>query len=308
MDKIYFDYIELISVNFYKVVFKPIICDNLFINVIANAIRHSLFINTYGYAVTEIKIFNVNNEFGYIFGLKEDVLNLILNIKGLIFKLKKKKKVFLRLLTNKNVVKGKHITLNKYTKILNPNHIIANLNNNFKIDLVLKIEKGKGYIPFNSDKRYKNSASLKDSLLIDSYFCPILRVSYSINKIEDLFYNNIYKIVFFVETNGLISAKKALIDSILSFLHIFSNFKFLKKKNTNNFFLFNNYNNYLSISTIDSGLTFRTCKHLFNLGILCINDLIKCTRLDIINVFFFSIKTVLEISDILKKYNLFLFY
>ncbi|WP_259286080.1 DNA-directed RNA polymerase subunit alpha C-terminal domain-containing protein [Candidatus Nasuia deltocephalinicola] len=308
MDKIYFDYIELISLNFYKVVFKPFICDSLFINVIANAIRHSLFINTYGYAVTEIKIFNVNNEFGYIFGLKEDLLNLILNIKSLIFKLKKKKKTFVRLFSDKNVVKGKHVVLNKYTKILNPNHIIANLNSGFSIDLILKIEKGKGYIPFSSDKKYKNSSNLKNSLLVDAYFCPILRVSYSINRIEDLFYNNIYKIVFFVETNGLISAKKAIINSIISFMYTFSNFKFLKKKNISNFSLFNNYNNYLFISIIDSGLTFRTCKHLINLGVLYINDLIKFDRSDIINIFFFSKKTLLEIMTILKKYNLFLLY
>ncbi len=306
MHKIYFDYIELISLNFYKVVFKPFICDSLFINVIANTIRHSLFVNTYGYAVTEIKIFNTNSEFGYIFGLKEDLLNLILNIKNLVFKLKKKKKTFLRLFSDKSIVKGKHITLNKYTKILNPNHVIANLNNNFSIDLILKIEKGRGYIPFSSDKTYKSSASLKNGLLLDAYFCPILRVSYSINKIEDLFYNNIYKIIFFIETNGLISAKKALINSIISFLHIFSNFKILKKKNTNNFFLFNNYNSYLSVAIIDSGLTFRTCKHLIGSGILYINDLIKCTRLDIINIFFFSNKTLLEIINTLKKYNLFL--
>ncbi|WP_259286289.1 hypothetical protein [Candidatus Nasuia deltocephalinicola] len=306
MDKIYFDYIELISLNFYKVVFKPFICDSLFINVIANTIRQSLFINTYGYAVTELKIFNVNSEFGYIFGLKEDLLNFILNIKNLVFKLKNKKKTFLRLFTNKNIVKGKHITLNKYTKILNPNHVIANLNSNFSIDLILKIEKGKGYIPFSSDKKYKNSSSLKNSILVDAHFCPILRVSYSINKIDDLFYNNIYKIIFFIETNGLITAKKALINSIISFLHIFSNFRILKKKNINNFFLFNNYNSYLSVSIIDSGLTFRTCKHLSILGVLYINDLIKWTRFDILNIFFFSNKTLLEIINILKNYNLFL--
>ncbi|WP_259288809.1 hypothetical protein [Candidatus Nasuia deltocephalinicola] len=307
MDKIYFDYTELISLNFYKIVLKPFICDSLFVNVIANTIRHSLFVNTYGYAVTEVKIFNVNSEFGYVFGLKEDLLNLILNIKSLIFKLRKKKKTFVRLFSDKKVVKGKDITLNKYTEILNPNHIIANLNDGFNVDLILKIEKGRGYIPFSSDKKYKNSFNLKDSLLLDAYFCPILRVSYSINKIEDLFYNNIYKIVFFIETNGLISAKKAIINSIISFMHIFSNFKFLKKKNMNNF-LFNNYNNYLFISIIDSGLTFRTCKHLIVLGVLYLNDLIKFTRSDIINIFFFSKKTLLEIIWILKKYNFFLLY
>ncbi|WP_259292785.1 hypothetical protein [Candidatus Nasuia deltocephalinicola] len=307
MDKIYFDYIELISLNFYKIVFKPFICDSLFVNVLANTIRHSLFVNTYGYAVTEIKILNNINDFGYIFGLKEDLLNLILNIKNLIFKLKKKKKTFLRVFSNKSVVKGKDIILNKYSNILNPNHVIANLNNNFNIDLILKVEKGKGYIPFNSNKNYKNSSSLKNGILLDAYFCPILRVSYSINNIEDLFYNNIYKLVFFIETNGSINAKKALIKSIISFLHIFSNFKILKKRNMNKFFLFNNYNSYLSISIIDSGLTFRTCKHLINLRILCINDLIKCSRLYILNIFFFSNKTLLEIISILKNYNLFLF-
>ncbi len=306
MDKIYFDYIELISLNFYKIVFKPFICDSLFVNVLANTIRHSLFLNTYGYAVTEIKILNNINDFGYIFGLKEDLLNLVLNIKNLVFKLKKKKKTFLRVFSNKSVVKGKDIILNKYSYILNPNHVIANLNNNFNIDLILKVEKGKGYIPFNSDKNYKNSSSLKNSILVDAYFCPILRVSYSINNIEDLFYNNIYKLIFFIETNGSISAKKALIESVISFLHIFSNFKVLKKKNMNKFFLFNNYNSNLSISIIDSGLTFRTCKHLISLRILCINDLIKCNRLDILNIFFFSSKTLLEIINILKNYNLFL--
>lgn len=302
MHKLYFDYVELISLNFYKIVFKPFICDDYFANSIASFIRQSLFTNIAGYAVTEIKIFGANNEYGNVSGLKEDVLNLILNIKGLIFKLKKRK-VFLKLSSSKEIVKGKHIILNKKAKLINPEHVICHLNKGEKINIIFKIEKGKGYVPFNSDKDFRYSSNLKNGILIDSNFCPIIRASYSIHKISDTLYNNLKKIFFFIETNGTINAKKAIINSINSFLSSFSNFSFLKKNN-DNFIFYNDYKNILHTTILDLGFSFKIIKMLNSVNIFRLSDLIKCSKKDFLNIFNFSKKTFKEIKKVLKFHEI----
>lgn len=302
MDKLLFDYVELINLNFYKIAFKPIICEESFAHNIANIIRQSLFNNIHGYAATEISFLKPVNEFSYLPGLKEDITNFILNIKNIVFRLKKKKKIFIKLFSSKNVVKASDIKLNNFVEIKNPNIIICNLNDNFSIKLIIKIEKGKGYIPFNSDKRYRGCSDMKYGILIDSFFNPILRVSYSIKNINDYLYSSLKKIIFFIETNGLIDGKKALVKAIDFILKKFLNFINLNKKKFNyNFFLNNNSNIFLSL--FDSDFTFRTIKYLYRLKIYNLNDILKYKIDYFLNVSFFSNKTLKEIKSILKKYN-----
>lgn len=153
MNKLIFDYIELINNNFYKVVFKPFVCDNFLANILTNSIRQFLFINTYGYSITELNIPGINNQYINYSEIEEDTLNLILNLKGLIFKLKKKK-VFLKVCSKKNIITGSDIKKNKFFKILNPNHVICHSNKkNNLINFSFKVEKGKGYSP---NSLYKN--------------------------------------------------------------------------------------------------------------------------------------------------------
>ncbi|BEH03928.1 RNA polymerase alpha subunit [Candidatus Nasuia deltocephalinicola] len=304
MFKIVFDYIELISINFYKIVFKPIICDSYFLNNLASIIRNSLLMSTPGYSVTELNLPGVNCEYGYYFGIKEDITNFILNIKGLVFKLKKNK-VFINLNSKKEIVTGNDFIYNKNFKIINPNHVICHLNKNINLNFSLKVEKGVGYIPF-STKNFRCNKSFKNGILIDSYFSPIIKASYIIENFKDFSYKDFKRLIFFVETNGSINIKNAIINSLNFFLSNFSNFSAIKFLNFKNYL---NYSPHISlISIFDSGLSFRTIKILYFYGVFNLNDLIKCSKFEILNNCKFSNKTLYEIKVVLKLYNLSLIF
>ncbi|XXS36642.1 MAG: hypothetical protein ACSHUF_00605 [Candidatus Nasuia deltocephalinicola] len=304
-NKIDFDYVELISLNFYKIVFKPCIFDKFFFKIFSNVIRQLLFINTPGCSVTEVNILGTNNEYGYIFGMKEDVMNLILNIKGLVFKLKNGlDKIYLKLFSRNSVVKGSDVICGNSSKVVNPKHIICHLNDNIKIKVLLKVEKGVGYIPYASDKRLRINKKWKNGILIDANFCPILRVSYIFENIENLYYGNLKRLIFFIETNGSLDGKEAFLISINSFLSKFLNLKL----NYNKFYDFRSIDNvfYYSLSIFDAGFSLRTIKILIEYKVYKLSDLVKCTTWDLLNFNRVSKKTILEIKNVLKIYNLFL--
>lgn len=299
-NNIFFDYIELISLNFYKIVFKPFICDDFFSNILSNLIRHSLFLNIKGAAITEVSFLKPVNEFSYFPEIKEDILNILLNLKGILFKLKKDR-VFLSLKTSKKIIRAKDIKLNKYSKILNKNHIICHLNNNFCLNLKIKVENNKGFIPYNSDKKYKYCLNMKNGILLDANFCPIIRVSYSINSLNDAAFPDLKRLLFFVETNGTISGKQAIINSIFLFLKNFSNFNNINKFKSDEI-IFKDLN--INTNLFDANLSFRTIKHLNRLNIFDLKDILDFGKKNLLNILFFTNKTILEIKKIFKNYKL----
>ncbi|QND78512.1 DNA-directed RNA polymerase alpha subunit [Candidatus Nasuia deltocephalinicola] len=299
-NNIFFDYVELISLNFYKIVFKPFICDDFFSNILSNLIRHSLFLNTKGAAITEVSFLKPVNEFSYFPEIKEDILNILLNLKGILFKLKKDR-VFLNLKTSKKIIRAKDIKLNKYSKIINKNHVICHLNNKFCLKLKIKVEKDKGFIPYSSDKKYKYCLNMKNGILMDANFCPIIKVSYSINSLNDVIYPNLKRLLFFVETNGTISGKQAIINSIFSFLKNFSNFNNINKFKSDEI-VFKNLN--INSSLFDANLSFRTIKYLNRLNVFDLKDIIDFGKKNLLNILFFTKKTILEIKKIFKIYKL----
>ncbi|AGS33199.1 DNA-directed RNA polymerase subunit alpha [Candidatus Nasuia deltocephalinicola str. NAS-ALF] len=299
-NNIFFDYVELISLNFYKIVFKPFVCDDFFSNILSNLIRHSLFLNTKGAAVTEVSFSKPVNEFSYFPEIKEDIINILLNLKGILFKLKKDR-LFLNLKASKGIIRAKDIKLNKYSKIINKNHVICHLNNKFCLKLKIKVEKNKGFIPYNSDKKYKYCVNMKNGILMDANFCPIIRVSYSINSLNDFIYPNLKRLLFFVETNGTISGKQAIINSVLSFLKNFSNFNNINKFKSDEI-TFKDLN--INSSLFDANFSLRTIKHLNRLNIFDLKDIIDFGKKNLLNILFFTNKTILEIKRIFKIYKL----
>lgn len=280
---------KLIGLNFHKIIFGPVF--NSYSSDFASFLRNIFFTSIKGYGITEVKFFGADNEFDYISGVQEDVFNLILNLKGVIFSIKNKKKIILNL--NKKgpcIVKASDFYLNEFTKILNPDHIIAHLSENFYLNITLKIEKGLGYFFLNNDN-YKKNKDL-DGILLDVNFCPILNVYYKIVNINKN--KNFNNIEFYIKTNGAISGKKVILKSIKILKNII-NLK-IKKKNNNNFFI--------KISKLNLSNIFLS--YLKKMKVKYLGELIFFKEKDILKASNLDFDFLNKIKNILSVYNFYL--
>ncbi|WP_301093917.1 DNA-directed RNA polymerase subunit alpha [Turicimonas muris] len=180
-------------------------------NTLGNALRRVLLSSMIGYAPTEAQIAGVVHEYSQIDGVKEDVVDILLNVKGVIFKLENRDEVTVTLRKEgTGPVTAADFDLPHDCQILNPDHVIANLSGG-KLDMQIKVEKGRGYQP--GDMR-----ALKDDyskatigkIIMDASFSPVLRVAYKVENARVEQRTDLDKLVLSVDTNGAILPEEAV--------------------------------------------------------------------------------------------------
>jgi DNA-directed RNA polymerase subunit alpha len=164
-----------------------------------------------GYAVTEVTIAGVVHEYSSIDGVQEDVVNILLNLKGVVFKLHNRDEVTLSLRKDgEGAVTAADIQTPHDVEIINPGHVIANLSQGGKIDIQLKVETGRGYVP-GTVRRYGEEPSKSiGRIVLDASFSPVSRVSYSVENARVEQRTDLDRLVMEIETNGAISAEDAV--------------------------------------------------------------------------------------------------
>jgi len=180
-------------------------------HTLGNALRRVLLSSMVGYAVTEVTIAGVLHEYSSIDGVQEDVVNILLNLKGVVFKLHNRDEVTLSLRKEgEGQVTAADIQTPHDVEIINPGHVIANLTQGGKIDIQLKVEKGRGYVP-GTVRRYGEEPSKSiGRIVLDASFSPIRRVSYSVENARVEQRTDLDKLVLEIETNGAITAEDAV--------------------------------------------------------------------------------------------------
>ena len=180
-------------------------------HTLGNALRRVLLSSMVGYAVTEVTIAGVLHEYSSIDGVQEDVVNILLNLKGVVFKLHNRDEVTLSLRKEgEGQVTAADIQTPHDVEINNPGHVIANLSQGGKIDIQLKVEKGRGYVP-GTVRRYGEEPSKSiGRIVLDASFSPIRRVSYSVENARVEQRTDLDKLVLEIETNGAITAEDAV--------------------------------------------------------------------------------------------------
>lgn len=182
-----------------------------FAHTLGNALRRVLLSSMIGYAPTEAQIAGVVHEYSQIDGVKEDVVDILLNIKGVIFKLANRDEVTVTLRKEgTGVVTAADFDLPHDCQVLNPDHVIANLSGG-KLDLQLKVEKGRGYQP--GDMRALKddySKSTIGRIIMDASFSPVLRVAYRVENARVEQRTDLDKLVMTVDTNGAILPEEAV--------------------------------------------------------------------------------------------------
>ena len=164
-----------------------------------------------GYAPTEVTIAGVVHEYSTLDGVQEDVVNILLNLKGVVFRLHNRDEVTLTLRKDgEGVVTGADIQVPHDVEVVNPGHVIATLSQGGKLDMQIRVEKGRGYVPGNV-RRYADEGSKPiGKIVLDASFSPIRRVSYAVESARVEQRTDLDKLVLDIETNGTISAEDAV--------------------------------------------------------------------------------------------------
>ncbi|RZJ33625.1 MAG: DNA-directed RNA polymerase subunit alpha [Flavobacterium sp.] len=189
---------------------------------VGNALRRVLLSALEGYAITSVRIEGVDHEFSTISGVVEDVTEIILNLKQVRFKRQ------IEDVDNESVtisVSGKdQLTAGDFQKfisgfqVLNPELVICNIDSKINLNLELTIEKGRGYVPAEENK--KANAAI-GTIATDSIFTPVKNVKYAIENFRVEQKTDYEKLVFEIKTDGSISPKDALTEAAKVLIHHF---------------------------------------------------------------------------------------
>lgn len=184
-------------------------------HTLGNALRRILLSSMIGFAPTEATITGVVHEYSQIDGVLEDVVDILLNLKGVVFKLEGRDEVTLQL--NKEgdgVVTAADFTLPHDVTIVNPDHVIAHLSGGC-LDMQIKVEKGRGYQPGDVRAfRDDYSKSTIGRIIMDASFSPIHRVAYQVQAARVAQRTDLDKLEMTIETNGAIGPEDALREAV----------------------------------------------------------------------------------------------
>jgi DNA-directed RNA polymerase subunit alpha len=176
---------------------------------IGNSIRRILLSSIEGTAVTRVKINGALHEFSTIPGVLEDVTEIVMNIKGLVLRshFKAPKPIFLSV-NKKGEVKAKHITTDETVEIIDPEHHIATLTEDVKLEIEMTVERGRGYVP--AEKNKSEDAPV-GSIPIDSLFSPVKRVNIEVENTRVGHITDYDKLILEVFTNGSMEPKDTVL-------------------------------------------------------------------------------------------------
>lgn len=178
---------------------------------LGNSIRRVLLSSLAGSAITAVKIDGVSHEFSTISGVKEDVIEIILNLKQVRFSNPNEEPVVLNLKKTGGVVTAGDIESTNGVEVVNPDLVIANLDNSkVKFEAEIRVEQGRGYDPVEN----RNGEKLPVGMIaVDAIYTPIKRVRYSVANTRVGQMTNLDKLILEVETDGTITPKEAVMQA-----------------------------------------------------------------------------------------------
>jgi len=179
-------------------------------HTLGNAIRRVLLSSMPGFAPTEVQISGVVHEYSALDGVQEDVVDILLNLKGIVLKLHNTTEAVLILKKKgEGVATAGDIEVGHDVEIINPDHVVAHLTAGGKIDMQIKVEMGRGYVPGTAREEANESRAI-GSILLDASFSPVHRVSYAVENARVEQRTDLDKLVMDIETNGVVDPEEAI--------------------------------------------------------------------------------------------------
>jgi len=201
--------VQIINPRHARVTLEPL--ERGFGHTLGNALRRILLSSMPGCAVVEAEIHGVLHEYTSIEGVQEDVVEILLNLKGLAIRMHARDEATLSL--NKKgpgVVTAGDITLDHDVEIINPEHVIAHLTKSGELNVTLKIARGRGYQPSSMRLGSGEEERPIGRLQLDASFSPVRRVSYAVESARVEQRTDLDKLVVDIETNGTVDPEEAI--------------------------------------------------------------------------------------------------
>lgn len=280
---------------------------------IGNALRRILLSSLEGYAINTVRIYGVEHEFSSVAGVKEDVTNIILNLKQVRFKQVveefENEKVSI---TVENSTEFKAGDIGKYLtgfEVLNPDLVICHLDSKASVQIDLTINKGRGYVPAEENRQFCTDVNV---LPIDSIYTPIRNVKYSVEPTRVEQKTDYDDLIIEVSTDGSIHPKEALKEAAKILIYhfmLFSDEKItLENPDQDGNQEFDeevlHMRQLLKTKLVDLNLSVRALNCLKAADVETLGDLVQYNKTDLLKFRNFGKKSLSELDDLLESLNL----
>ena len=272
---------------------------------LGNAIRRILLSSLQGAAITSVKLKGVVHEFTTIPGVKEDLTDILLNLKGVAVKVHSPglKKMYLKANGSGEVRSGNFET-DSETEIMNPDKLIMTLDSNADVEIEANVETGKGYV---SAEVAEDENKVIGEIKLDAMFSPVVRASYKVENSRVGQVTDYDKLIFEVETNGVISpddaialAARILQDQLQPFINFDE--PEIQQDQTSADKLSFNTNLLKKVEELE--LSVRSANCLKNDNIIYIGDLVQKSESEMLRTPNFGRKSLNEIKEVLQQMEL----
>lgn len=296
--------IEQVSATRSKVILEPL--ERGFGHTLGNALRRILLSSMPGCAVTEVEIDGVLHEYSSKEGVQEDVLEILLNLKGLSVKLEGKTEAMLTLTkSGAGPVTAGDITHDGDVEIVNPDHVICHLSEDGDISMRIKVEMGRGYEPATARQSDEDEERPIGRLLVDSSYSPVVRIAYNVEAARVEQRTDLDKLVIDMTTNGTLDPEEAirrastiLAEQLDAFVDLRDVTEVEEKEEKPEF------DPILLRPVDDLELTVRSANCLKAEAIHYIGDLVQRTEVELLKTPNLGKKSLTEIKDVLASRGL----
>ena len=296
--------VQKISDTSAKVTLEPL--ERGFGHTLGNALRRILLSSMVGSAITEVTIDGVLHEYTALEGVQEDIIEILLNLKGVAVRMHNRQQASLVL--NKKgpcVVTAGDIALDHDIELMNPEHVIANLTKGAELNMTIKVEQGRGYVPSNQRLNLDEETRPIGTLQLDASYSPISRVAYSVERARVEQRTDLDKLILEVETNGTIEPDEAIRKAATILQDQLSSFVDLEGKEQAEAKSAEPDVDPILLRPVDDlELTVRSANCLKAENIYYIGDLIQRTEVELLKTPNLGKKSLTEIKDVLASRGL----
>jgi len=287
-----------------RVVLEPL--ERGFGHTLGNALRRILLSSMPGCAITRAEIDGVLHEYSTIEGVQEDVMEVLLNLKGVALQMHNRAEATLKLSKKgPGPVTAGDITLDHDVEVVNPDYVIANLTKDGNLNMTLKVEMGRGYVPATVRAEQEEDTGPIGSLQLDASFTPVSRVSYTVDAARVEQRTNLDKLIIEIETNGTLDPEEAIRRAATILQDQLSVFVDLQgKEEVKAESQETDVDPILLRPVDDLELTVRSANCLKAESIYFIGDLIQRTEVELLKTPNLGKKSLTEIKDVLASRGL----
>lgn len=280
---------------------------------VGNALRRILLSSLEGFAITSIKIEGVDHEFSTIKGIVEDVTEIVLNLKQVRFKRQieetDSEKVVINIAGQDQLTAGDLGNFTSAFQVLNPNHVICNMESSVKLNIEMTIAKGRGYVPAEENN---TGGAAVGTIFVDSIFTPIRNVKYSIENYRVEQKTDYEKLVLAIDSDGSVHPKEALKEAAKILIHHFMLFSDERitldddeKSETEEFDETSlHMRQLLKTKLVDMDLSVRALNCLKAADVETLGDLVSYNKNDLLKFRNFGKKSLTELEDLIESKGL----